>query len=435
MPRKNPQTWARLTRFDLAHLSNKIGNAALASLKFWPATGEGRQVKALTEEIMRVLDRTFDRTDLHHTFDNLEDAIKLFKTVQNNTFFENFIARTQYEDRKGRKELFSEALDSTIRNSRDYIAANRPLRVVSLHPSKKVEAPSATSTPTTNDDPWERLDEITPSQQSGPLQFEFRSGVLYIKPQLSRALQENQGSISKAKASLGQDASELVSILRETNVDRRLVEVLTEVEQVIASGADVIRLGLINLTCEQLFSKFADQLPDVAAARLLGFSTGIGLYVGQFSEWHQFIENAAGASFNKSDVEIAYRVGRSLLPALRDAKGLVDPEVPKSVELILEALKDPKLFAKRALYGAVKTLENLLATVFKEVCALLRATSEGMQGGIKKAATAIIATGLLYAAAHTAIQLSPTAERVAKASWLKTAGDIVEKALNEQTSP
>ena len=176
---------------------------------------------------------------------------------------------------------------------------------------------------------------------------------------------------------------------------------------------------------------FADQLPDVAAARFLGFSMGIGLYVGQFPEWHRFIENAASANFEKSDMEVAYDVGRSLLPALRDAKGLVDPEVPKSIELILEALRNPKLSAKRALYGAVKTLENLLATVFKEVSGLLRAMSDGVQGGIKKAVVALVATGLLCAAAHTAVQLSPTAERVANANWLKTAGDIVKSALSE----
>ncbi|MCW1384419.1 hypothetical protein OLX02_16480 [Novosphingobium sp. KCTC 2891] len=385
----------------------------------------------MTEQITRLMDSTFDRRDIHHTFDNLEHAIELFKQVRDNTFFEGFISQVRYKDRHGREEIFSNALDSTINKSRNYIAANRPPKVAPSRASETVQSFGSASLPATNDDPWQRLDEITPAQQSGPLQFEFRSGVLYVKPQTSQARQLDLDSILKARASLGRDASELVATLQETNVDRRLIEVVSEVEQVITSGADVIRLGLINFTCEQLFSKFADQLPDVAAARFLGFSTGIGLYVGQFPEWHRFIENAASANFEKSDMEVAYDVGRSLLPALRDAKGLVDPEVPKSIELILEALRNPKLSAKRVLYGAVKTLENLLATVFKEVSGLLRATSDGVQGGIKKAATALVATGLLYAAAHTAVQLSPTAERVANANWLKMAGDIVKSALSE----
>lgn len=71
----NIHTWTRLTRFDLQHLSISLGNAALEELSSWPVNGDGRTVKALTEQITRTLDGTLDRRDLNYSFDIIEDVI------------------------------------------------------------------------------------------------------------------------------------------------------------------------------------------------------------------------------------------------------------------------------------------------------------------------------------------------------------------------
>lgn len=70
-------------------------------------------------------------------------------------------------------------------------------------------------------------------------------------------------------------AKALLVALSESNCDPRLIEAVEEIQKIVVSGADVIRLGLVNFTCDHLFIRFAEEIPDVAAARFQGFSMGI----------------------------------------------------------------------------------------------------------------------------------------------------------------
>lgn len=431
MRRMNLYTWTRITRLNLAHLSVGIGNAALEELSNWPKTGEGRLVKSESEKINRLLEFTHDKTDIIYQIEHLEKIVGIFQEISDNTFFKKHIAGKKYHDRLGGKTSFRSAVSDAISSFHEFSKANKPKRRKITVEIQNPKAPNDPRFIEFNSEDVDKLQEITPKQKSAPLQFQFQDGVLKIKQQSATGnSSEDRENIGYARAALESDANDLMHVLLESNCDPRLIKTVEDIHKTISSSSDVIKLGLIRFTCDSLFTRYSDEIPDIASARFLSLTTGLGMYVAQFPEWQRFVENAAELPVAENDLQEVYRIGQSLLPNLRDAKDLVDPEVPRSLLLILEALQNPKLSSKRALFGAIRSLENLLATIFSEFAKLVGSVSEGARSGIKAGTSALIASSLLIMAATWASQLSPIAERTIKARWMKQAAELVQKALD-----
>jgi hypothetical protein len=425
MGRLNLQTWTRLARLDLQTLCVKIGNAALAQIRNWPESGEGRQVKEETEKIMVLLDRTHSRKDILHSFEILDQVMTKLKKIETNRFFQSHISEKMFVDRAGKTISFGQSIRDSV-TSFDTVSAHRPARVTSTQ-SERREAPPKKDTE--GNEP-KQLSEIVPPQQEAPLQFEVSDGKLRVRPQKPKPDNHDLHNIKSAKLALEEGVERLLASLSESNCDPRLLQAIEEIENTIRSETDVIKLGIANVTCEYLFHEFAQELPAVAAAQFRGLNTAIGMYVSQFPEWHRFTENAASVEFTDQDINQIYRSGANMLPELRAKKGLVDPEVPRSLELILEALKNPGKSRRRAVFGAIRTLENLFAKIFEEFGGLFQAVSQGGRAGVKYVATASTAA-LLGSAVLNASDVAPTLERVLDVKWLRHASDSLKDALSD----
>lgn len=420
------QTWTRVTRLDLTHLALSIGNAALEALPRWPSTGEGREVKAKSEQIIRMLEFTHDKKDIVDQIEHLEKAVDLIFQISQNSFFKNYLSNKKYVSRSGKKQSFHSMVIKTIDTFNDFVTRNKPKRKPIIEGGGNAEATSAAGL---DEALLKELERLTPNQKNAPLQFEFLDGYLQIKRQVARASTQNsQTNVGYARSALIDDANALLRVLNETNCDPRLLVAVEEISGVISSNCDVIKLGFLSFTCDSLFVRFSNELSEIANARFLALSTGLGLYVSQFPQWREFVENAAETNFQDSDLEAVYQIGTDILPTLEGAEDLVDPEVPKSIKLVMEAIKNPKLSRKRALFGAIRTLENLFATIFSEFAKTAGATAEGARSGLKHAASVLVTSALLLIAAQSAAQLSPIAERALKAKWMRQAAELVEQA-------
>lgn len=424
----NLQTWTRLARLDLQTLCVNIGNAALSQLKNWPGSGEGRQIKEATEQIMILLDGTHSRRDILHSFDVLDQVMAKLKQIEANRFFQSYISERTFTDRAGRTNSFGRALRDSVTGF-DTVSAQRPARVTSAQ-SERREAPPIQE-PRGNDS--KQLGEIVPPQQDAPLQFEVVDGKLRVRPQKPRPHKNDVKNIRSARLAIEDGVERLLVYLSESNCDHRLLCAIGEIGQIVQSETDVIKLGIANLTCEYLFDEFAEELPAVASAQFKGLYTAIGMYVSQFPEWRRFTENAASVEFTVQDVNQIYRSGANMLSELRVNKGLVDPEVPRSLELILEALKNPGKSRRRAVFGAIRTLENLFAKIFEEFGGLFEAVSQGSRTGVKYVATAAT-VALLGSAVLNASSIAPTLERVLDVRWLRHASDILKDVLSNPGS-
>jgi hypothetical protein len=426
----NVHTWTRITRFDLQNLSISLGNAAMGELKNWPQNGDGRKVKDLTEQITRTLEATLDRRDLNYSFDIIEGVIERFRKIQENPFFQEFIARRIYRDRKGNTTTFEEALSAPLQKFTDFVTANRPPRPT----TKTVKDDTSAEPPAKVQDQAElpQLADVVPAQKSAPLQFEVRNSRLYTKKQTAKADAQDRRNITSAKSALQHDANSVLEALRETNADPRLSSAVAEIRDIISTDSDIIRLGIVSLSCDSLVSKFNDQLPDIVSAKFEAFSASLSLFVGQFPEWQRFVENAnSSINISERDIEVIYTVSTSLVQHLRQDTELSDPQVPKSIELLIEAIKEPKRASKRAVFGVVRTLENLIGTIFTGFGGLLGSSYSGVKEGLKTSAKLTAIALLLGTAAQSASILSPSVAKLIKSNWLEQASKIVENGLKE----
>lgn len=237
-------TWTRVTRIELQNLAVNIGKAAIADINSWPDSGEGRAVKAATERMMRLLDSTLDRSGLDYAFGNLHEVVHELKGIEANSYFRNRISRQRHVEKGGGVRPFDEIVADQIARFNRFVQDNRPTSDNDLGKSEPIS--DDRSPPTVRRaraGAVEELSRITPGQQAGPLQFEIRDGVLRIKEQTAFAVPEDRDNVAHARRALEDSADALLVALSESNCDPRLIEAVEEIQKIIVSGADVIRLG------------------------------------------------------------------------------------------------------------------------------------------------------------------------------------------------
>ena len=412
MLQNKPQTWARLRRIELRDLANTVGNEALAHLPQWPSSGEGRAVKERTEIITRRMDGPQQLRDLNLAFGHLLETTRDFTAILHNDFFKTVLASKMYKNRDGQSIALSSRVEELVNDVENYVADYR----ASLPPP-----------PTPSQLAVQQVEKIIPDQKIGPVRFEISDGVLKISHQPAIAGRGDDKNAESARRELVARAGEVIELLEKGNQDPRLIELTLDLKARLESKQDIIQLGIASITFQLACDGSREEMASVIHAKLQGLALSVGMYVAQFSEWAKFAENAAMADFNPGDVTKLFQTGSKLVDELRDAVSSVDPEVPKTLAFLLEAIRDPKRAAKRTVFAAVRTMENLVAVVMKSCGMVIGGVPEGLRSGVKIAASTL----LLYAAAQTAIAISPAAARVLQSNWLEKAGKLVLESMKE----
>lgn len=412
MLQNKPQTWARLRRIELRNLANTVGNEALAHLAEWPRSGEGRAVKERTEIITRRMDGPQPLRDLDLAFGHLIETTRDFATILRNNFFRSVLASKIVQNRDGKGIALSSYIEAIVGDVEAYIEDYR----ASLPPP-----------PTPAQLAVEQVERIVPDQKIGPVRFEISGGILRISHQPAITGRGDEKNADAARRELVESAGELIGLLANGNQDPRLIELTSDIKERLEAKQDIIQLGIASITFQLACDSVREEMAAIIHAKLQGLALGIGMYVAQFSEWVRFAENAAIAEFNPGDVTKLFQAGSKLVEELRGATSSVDPEVPKTLAFLLEAIRDPKRAMKRTVFAAVRTMENLVAVVMKSCGVVIGGVPEGLRSGVKIAASTL----LLYAAAQTAIAISPAAARVLQSNWLEKAGKLILENMKD----
>ena len=409
---KNPQTWVRVKRVELHRLANEIGNEAISILSRWPKSGEGRAIKELTEQISRRLDGQQPGGGFAVALDELQFAARQFEVIGKNEFFIREMANNPLKSRKGDSSPMLDHINTVIIEVRNF-ATNYP-------PKPKSEATTT-----------EILEEIIPPQKIGPAHFEIVGGVLRLRHIPATIEQIDEHNADRARKGLIESGDWLLSNFRSSNADVRLIETIEDIQTRLKSNEDIIQLGIASIACQLVFSSYEQEFADVIAARMQAYCITVGMYVGQFPQWIRFSENAAMAEYDPADILTLYSAGQELVSKLRDAGPSVDPEVPRTLSWMLEAIRDPNKAVRRTVFAAIRTIENLVVNVFSAFGDVLNGAVSGTKAGTKLAFQGLVAVGLLTAAAHVATAVSPAAAKVLQTNWMGKAAKIVLEALKK----
>jgi hypothetical protein len=156
--------------------------------------------------------------------------------------------------------------------------------------------------------------------------------------------------------------------------------------------------------------------------------------VSQFPEWNKFLENAATAHLESTDVSDLRGASERLVENLKANPDVVDPEVPRTLAYLTELLKNPSISGKRAAFAVLRSIENLVSHVFNYGAEFVHKTmSKSIETASSATSKAIVVT-LLTLALGSATAIGPVASKVPEMNWIKTASEIVKKQLEKMTT-
>lgn len=273
------------------------------------------------------------------------------------------------------------------------------------------------------------LERIVPRQQVAPVQFDVVDGRIVVRHQSSCALESDRGNVAAALDHIKGAGEKLIESLKNSNCDRRLLESVEELHSQICSGENVVKIGLTNMACGIMGGKFQEELPDAVSAMVGSYNASISMYVSQFPDWENFTQKAAKIDVDEDDVAEVYVAAGDLLDSLENNKKLVDPEVPKTIAFVRQFLTLPGASAKRAAFAMIRTIENLVSSIFHHSISFFSKTAEKTVESASTVASKVI-IGLLSVALVGASGIGPAAIRTG-APWVQQAAEIVQKQIDE----
>jgi len=272
------------------------------------------------------------------------------------------------------------------------------------------------------------LRRIIPPQKVAPIQFEIRDGRLALERKISATEAPDRASAEIARQELLRSGQRILTELRNSNCDRRLIESLEYLQDQLSTGESIIRVGLSNIGCEKLCDVYEAERPE-AVAMIRSHTHGVNLFAAQFPEWHRFIENAAAVQINDNDVATIHATTKALVQRLDAETDLVDPEVPKTLSRLNNLISNPRTASKRAAFAILRSIENLASKVFSCGADLIEKTVTKTIDGLSTAASKALVVGLLTIALAGASSIGPVASKVKEMAWLRSAVELVQRQI------
>jgi hypothetical protein len=424
----NPQTGVRIARLRLMEAAGEVGNAALSELASWPASGEGRQVKALSESIIRRLDAVTATSNLANSMSAIENSAFDIQQILNNSFF---------IERIGQKISKYGGKNSTLR---DFLIRNIELysNIRAAYGFHNDESDVSLATDFINDRPHDTkprkpktVAKPNVSQKVGPFQYDYHSGVLKVSEKKSSILSQDRNSAEAAKDEILRISESLQNEISSSNIDPRLFNQIELITKQIKESSSVIVVGLSNITLSSLVTSLYDEIPDHLSSRIDAFRIATGMYVGQSQDWHRFCDNAAQSEISQNDITAAIEAARRSLPRLIKYRKLIDPEVPKSLELMLELVNDPAKSGTRSIFGLIRTIENLTAALWGAIYRLYQAGLLGVEKGVTNGLSAAVTIGVIATTLQLSSGISPSAARALRADWIEPMRRSLQRILDE----
>lgn len=274
-----------------------------------------------------------------------------------------------------------------------------------------------------------RLDELLPEQKVAPLRFDVHNDRLVLAQHTSTPSDAGAAVASIAKQELIARGLDVIQQLESSNCDRRLLGALQELQENLETSENVIKTGLSNLACEVMHKVFENELPDAVSAALQVQTMGVGMYLAQFPEWIQFSEAAAGSPIDQRAEAAVVAALDSVIAATEDSPELADPEVPQTLRHLRELVIDPQRASKRAIYAAIRSVENLVIKAFSYGSSFLHETITKTSGLLSTTVSRAAAVALLSLGLSAASGLLPISTTMEGLGWVREAVVVVQREM------
>ena len=275
-----------------------------------------------------------------------------------------------------------------------------------------------------------KLRNLIPEQSLSPLSFEIESEKVVVAESARGTPNLSESSAEALHLQLVSDTSTFLDELKNSNCDPRMLKRFEDLHDRLCENSNPISIGISNISASLMTTNFSQELPDAIVAAAASVHQGISMYLGQFPEWREFSETAAGVEIDTRVEEVTLSAALEVVGELEREPELCDPEVPASLRYLINAIKQPGTSVKRAVFALIRSLENLIAVSWRFGSDLVEQTFtksvERISDGVSRA-LAITAFTVVLGGATTLLSVSGI---VGELHWIGPAKELVERNLS-----
>ncbi|MBB3409462.1 hypothetical protein FHT87_003381 [Rhizobium sp. BK316] len=263
-----------------------------------------------------------------------------------------------------------------------------------------------------------RLKEIIPQDLVVPYEYAIEEEVLVVKPAAPISDVELASDAQDALKALTADAVHLAETMRESNVNRHLHAALIRLSERLAQGR-VIPIAMGASSFLDVLNAAKEELDGVLYEDLRQLAVNALSFARQFPEWKRWREREADDLIDESDEADVEAHVEGIRDALASRPDLVDPEVPRSIQFLLEAYNSPGRSSKRAFFALIASIESLFVAVARYAYDFVDTTVKTVSTTTAKTLAATIS---LYVAG-----LYPVFEKLPAFVWLVEGAKLLAK--------
>lgn len=264
-----------------------------------------------------------------------------------------------------------------------------------------------------------------PEQEVAVAQFTFEGSKLTIvEAPLIHGDMDDAHFIEEARSVLAERAEELSSELASSNAANALLPSLNIISNRFNHNRGVLTLAIAVNEFDEICMASADVLSDAHRAVLSSFSKSLWNFIGQFPEWHRYQERAASSALEAINPKEFAQSAVEWVETLED-EGLAEPEVPRLLRYLAEAVQTPRKAAKRAIYALARTIQNAFIVLLEELGRWIKAMADETRTHVTKS----IAKGTALAMIAGFIGLLAPISSLPGGEWLKDAAATMRPAL------
>lgn len=143
----------------------------------------------------------------------------------------------------------------------------------------------------------------------------------------------------------------------------------------------------------------ADDMPVMGAPQLEDIDrlkVALKMGIEKLERWSEFRKqaNEMSASTTGADSEIVGEALDQIAEAMEERPRYFDPELPITLRFLAEAVRDPVGATKTVIYGAIKSVENLISFLGQRALGIGRKGVEAVEAHISKAVATSLVVGL-----------------------------------------
>jgi hypothetical protein len=275
----------------------------------------------------------------------------------------------------------------------------------------------------------ESVKKSIPSQKVAPAQFDIIDGKLTVVDQNSKEKPDSSASIDASAEALVENKDSIISDLQSSNCDKRLLQQIEKLGEILESKKNIVRLGMENMNTRIMASSFSDELPDYLSAKIDALSSGIAMYVAQFTDWQIFIQNAAEAIIEDGFSQTIAASADNVIQEVTVHSAVIDESVPRTLNFLKVMAADPATTSKRVFFALIRTFENLVISSFKYVIDLAEKTADKASDKISDGLSSMLARSLTAIGLSAALMLMPVSLQVRGLEWVQSTYQFVKENI------